>query len=633
MADRVRLTPRALHRTQPGDRRAGGAGAGGELLTLQVVVEPVGGGHAIVLARRVVHPDGRGVGPQHAGGCRGELPEQDIQVELAADRLGRTDERCLRQARLAQRRAHPREAERRGRVIAAEVEQRELVRAQRTLEPEPQRPQTRVAEHERALLERRVIRGPLGHPVLGLVDQAQTHRPQGQASRGSPVKASATSATSRNESRRRSTWAAADRARMMPRPVLAPRPQRAPDVQPLRATRAGRRPLRSGRTPATWQARGPERSGAGRRRHRDDHAGVRERDRHRVAVAGVGLDHGHLVTADRRPNPLDQQVEHRLRRSMRARPPPTGEWPWRGRCRVARRAGPAGACRGLRRRAGRRCRSHTTASAAAAATRGPPKRARSATCRSRARSPRDAAAPPTASAAIAHTSAAPWRELRAAARARAFRRMPDTRERGPRWRPRLAGGRHLAPERSKGTTWLRRRAPEAPMGIATLRSMADARDPDTTPAAGASPRLLRRGRASRRHRRATARAARASGLRAQADRAQHPRGAAARGARRGVRRVRAGRARRRHLRALGALLSPSFPLKCRAAFVSLCGWLARGEMPLEKVLGAMKEAMAESQTGPSDYNGPACGCGLLRRLVHPARPKPAGAEAAIARQG
>ncbi len=96
---------------------------------LQVVVEAVHGGDAVLLARRVVHPDRGGVGAEHARGGRRELAEQHVEVELAADRLGRAHERRLREPRLAQRDAHAREPEGRRRVVAAEVEQRELVRA------------------------------------------------------------------------------------------------------------------------------------------------------------------------------------------------------------------------------------------------------------------------------------------------------------------------------------------------------------------------------------------------------------------------------------------------------------------------------------------------------------------------
>ena len=181
MADGVRLAARALHGPEARDRRAGCARARGELLALQVVVEAVRGRDAVVLARRVVHPDGSRVGSEHARGRGGELAEQDVEVELAADGLGRAHERCLREPRLAQRGAHAREPEGGRRVVAAEVEQRELVGAQRALEPQPERAEPGVAEHQRALVERRMLGRALGRPVLGLVDQAEPDGAQRQA--------------------------------------------------------------------------------------------------------------------------------------------------------------------------------------------------------------------------------------------------------------------------------------------------------------------------------------------------------------------------------------------------------------------------------------------------------------------
>ena len=212
MADRVRLASRSLHGPKARDRRAGGAGARGELLALQVVIEAVRGRDAVVLARRVVHPDGRRIGTEHARGRGGELAEQDVEVELAADGLGRAHERGLREARLSQRRTHAREPEGGRRVVAAEVEQRQLVGAQRTLEPEPERAEPRIAEHQRALLERRVLGGRSGVQCSGSSIRRSPTARSGRRSRSSPVKASATSVTSRRESRRRSTCAAAERA-------------------------------------------------------------------------------------------------------------------------------------------------------------------------------------------------------------------------------------------------------------------------------------------------------------------------------------------------------------------------------------------------------------------------------------
>ena len=125
------------------------------------------------------------------------------------------------------------------------------------------------------------------------------------------------------------------------------------------------------------------------------------------------------------------------------------------------------------------------------------------------------------------------------------------RERGPRWRPRQAGGRHLAPGRLQRYHLAPAARPRGSDGNRYPSSNDGRLDPDPATAAGAPRGYCAGVERGGRHGRTAARAARPARLRAQADRAQHPRRAQARGARSGLRRVRAGRAGGRDLRALG----------------------------------------------------------------------------------
>ena len=315
VADGIRLAARALHGTKARDRGTGRARARRELLALEVVVEPVRRRDAVLLARRVVDPDRRRVGSEHARSRRRELAEQDIEIELASDRLGGAHERGLREPRLSQRCAHAGEPERGWRVITAEIEQGDLVRPQGPLEPQPQRPEPRVAEHQCTLVERHLDRRTFGSPVLGLVDQAKSDGPQRQA------------------------LAQLARERVGHIGDIAQREQPSQNLRRRRARRARgvgacprldggegrtsggreRLELRDHLLRASGRPRCRERQrrrGKQRHHHRAGHpdADRRERRGHCIPVGRVGLDHGHYLAADGGAHALHQQLEYRLAR-------------------------------------------------------------------------------------------------------------------------------------------------------------------------------------------------------------------------------------------------------------------------------------------------------------------------------